>query len=62
MNRASPSECWVFETLGFRAEHYAKKNPELANFYKSKAEWTTKELAKIADESERKKIKNEVSF
>ncbi|GAQ87850.1 hypothetical protein KFL_003820050 [Klebsormidium nitens] len=42
-------------------EHYAKKDPELADFYKSKSEWTTKELAKIADASEKKKIKDEAA-
>jgi hypothetical protein len=42
------------------AEHYAKKEPELADFYKGKAEWTAKELAKIQDEGERKKVKDEV--
>eukprot|EP00243_Klebsormidium_subtile_P004368 TRINITY_DN18347_c0_g1_i1.p1 TRINITY_DN18347_c0_g1~~TRINITY_DN18347_c0_g1_i1.p1 ORF type:complete len:316 (+),score=101.88 TRINITY_DN18347_c0_g1_i1:25-972(+) len=42
-------------------EHYAKKNPELADFYKSKAEWSAKELAKTGDETEKKKIKDEAA-
>jgi len=40
-------------------EHYAKKEPELADFYKGKAEWTGKELARIQDEGEKKKVKDE---